>query len=123
MQFLLIASIFLLTTVFVAAGVWLMLVFRDLQRLLRQWEKISQRADRSLAAIEGSVTGLPGLIQELKSSARILSVVRQLAQWGEKWLTSEKKKKIKEKPKPFLAVTKALPASKKFPRHFFLKKK
>ena len=123
MQFLLIASIVLLTAVFVAAGVWLMLIFRDLRRLLRRWEQISQRADKSLAAVEESVTGLPALMREIKDSARILSVVRWLARWGEKWLTSEKKKKIKEKTEPVLAATKALPASKKSPRHFFLKKK
>ncbi len=122
-QTLLVISITILTLVFLAAGVWLMLVFRDLRRLLRQWEAISGRADRSLAAIESSITGLPGLIQEVKNSARILSVVQWLVRWGEKWLTPEKKKKIEEKAKPLLAVSKALPVSKKPTRRFFLKKK
>ncbi len=122
-QTLLVISISILTLVFLAAGVWLMLVFRDLQHLLRQWEQISQRADRSLAAVEGSVAGLPGLIQEVKDSARILSLVRRLARWGEKWLTHEKQEKIKEEAKPLLAATKALPTVKKSSHHFFLKKK
>jgi len=127
MQFLLISSVTLLTVVFVAAGIWLMLVFRDLRRLLRQWEIITRRADKSLAALESGISGLPVLLRELRDSARILAVLKLVAGWGEQLLAPKKKgARLFAREKTGQAKQKAqkiLPPIKKVSHRFFLKKK
>ncbi len=100
LQNLLLLSIFLLTVIFVAAGVWLMLIFRDLRRLLRQWELISRRLEHSLAALETGVNNLPLLARELRDSAKIIKTLRWLSRFLFKLSPAKNLKETVEKKLP-----------------------
>ncbi len=74
---ILIISVILGTTVFTVAGVWVILILRELKGLVKKFHLLIESAEETVVSINKSASMLPGIVDDLKDSAKSWSILKQ----------------------------------------------
>jgi len=75
-QTILIVSVVLLTAVFLAAGIFVIMVLREVKKGGEKINQILTKADQAVDNVNQSLSVLPQLSQELRDSAKVWGVVK-----------------------------------------------
>lgn len=74
---ILIISVILGTTVFTVAGVWVILILRELRGLMKKFHLLVESAEGTIVSINKSASMLPEIVDDLKDSAKSWSILKQ----------------------------------------------
>jgi biopolymer transport protein ExbB/TolQ len=97
---ILIVSVILGTTVFTVAGVWIILILKELRGLTKKLHLLMESAESTVVSINRSASMLPEIVNDLKDSAKSWSILKQgigmLIAVAQKYQQQEVKKERKK---------------------------